>query len=113
MLAIIELLFCLPMANGRLERVYSQLKLIKNDRRTCLKEDTLDRLLQINVEGPPLSDWDTSELWLKEKVWRVNQQVHQRHSTPIHVAINLEDDTDADTELETFSFDDWEEWIQS
>ena len=45
-LAIIELLFCLPMANGRLERVFSQLKLIKNDRQTCLKEDTLDRLNQ-------------------------------------------------------------------
>ena len=38
-LAIIELLFCLLMANGRLERVFLQLKLIKNDRRTCLKED--------------------------------------------------------------------------
>ena len=44
-LAIIELLFCLPMANGRLERVFLQLKLIKNDRQTCLKEDTLDWLL--------------------------------------------------------------------
>ena len=35
----------LPMANGWLERVFSQLKLIKNYRRTCLKEDTLDQLL--------------------------------------------------------------------
>ena len=55
-LAIIELLFCLPMANGRLERVFSQLKLIKNDRQTCLKEDTLDRLNQYGR----LSDWDAS-----------------------------------------------------
>ena len=47
---------------------------------------------------------------MKEKVRRVNQQVHQRHSTATPVAINLEEDTDAD---ETFSFDDWEEWIQS
>lgn len=53
-LGIIELLFHLPMANGQLERVFSQLKLIKNDRRTCLKEETLDRLLRINVEGPTL-----------------------------------------------------------
>ena len=37
-LAIIELLFCLSMANGWLERVFSQ---IKNDRRTSLKENTL------------------------------------------------------------------------
>ena len=31
-LAIIELLFFLPMANGRFERVFSQLKLVKSDR---------------------------------------------------------------------------------
>ena len=114
MLAIIELLFCLPMANGRLERVFSQLKLIKNDRRTCLKEDTLDQLVRINVEGPPLSNWDASgafELWMKVKVRRVNQQLPQRHSTPTPVTINLDDDDDAG--LKTFSFDDWEEWIES
>ena len=65
------------------------------------------------MEGPPLSDWDASgafELWTKEKVRRVNQQVSQRHLTATPVAINLEEDADAD---ETFSFDDWEEWIQS
>ena len=57
-LAVIELLFCLPIANGRVERVFSQLKLIKNTRRTCLCEDTLDHFIKINVEGPPLTDWD-------------------------------------------------------
>ena len=54
-LVVIELLFCLPIANGRVERVFSQMKLIKNSRRTCLGEDTctLDQLLRINVEAPP------------------------------------------------------------
>jgi len=42
-LALTELLFCLPIANGRLERVFSTLKFIKSDRRNCLKEHTLDR----------------------------------------------------------------------
>lgn len=32
-LALVELLFCLPMSNGHVERVFSQLKLIKTDRR--------------------------------------------------------------------------------
>ena len=31
-LSIIELLFCLPLSNGHLERVFSQLKLIKTNR---------------------------------------------------------------------------------
>ena len=52
MLAVIELLFCLPMANGCLERVFSQLKLIKTNRHTNLGEDSLDYLVRVNVEGP-------------------------------------------------------------
>ena len=51
--------------------------------------------------------WDASgvfELWMKEKVQKVNQQVPQCHSTATPVAINLDEDADAD---ETFSFDDW------
>ena len=34
-------------------KAFSQMKLIKNSRRTCLGEDTLDQLLRINIEGPP------------------------------------------------------------
>ena len=51
-LTVVELLFCLPVSNGHLERVFSQIKLIKNNRRTCLRENTLDQLIRINVEGP-------------------------------------------------------------
>ena len=47
-------LFWLPIANDRVERVFSQMKLIKNSRHTCLGEDTLDQLLKINVETPLL-----------------------------------------------------------
>ena len=54
-LAIVELLFCI---SDHLERVFSQLKLIKTNRHTSIKEDTLDQLVRISVEGPPLSDWD-------------------------------------------------------
>ena len=71
-LAIMELLFSLPVANGQMERILPQLKLIKNNRRTYLWEDTLDQLLSINVEGLPLSDWDLThafELWYMEKTW--------------------------------------------
>lgn len=56
-LALVELLFCLPLTNGRLERLFSQLKLIKSDRRSSLGEDRLDQLLRITVDAPPLSKW--------------------------------------------------------
>ena len=55
--AVIELLFWLPIANGRVERVFSQLKMIKNNRHTCLHENTLNQPLRINVEGPNV-DWN-------------------------------------------------------
>jgi len=57
---LVELLFCIPMANGRVERTFSQLKLIKSNQCTCLKEDTLDELIRINVEGLPPAQWDAS-----------------------------------------------------
>ena len=108
-LAVIELLFCLPIANGRVERVFSQLKLIKNSRRTCLREDTLDQLLRINVEGPPLADRDATralELWWREKTRRVNHK--DSRSAPTRPQ---EEETETDREF--FSLAEWEEWIAS
>ena len=67
---LVELLFCLPMANGRVERIFSQLKLIKTERRTCLGIDRLDSLLQIVADAPPLSKWDASgavQCWWGDK----------------------------------------------
>ena len=52
-----------------------QLKFIKKRHRTSLKENTLDQLLRILVEGPPLSEWTADgalELWLREKASLLN-----------------------------------------
>ena len=72
-LAVVELLFCLPVSNGPLERVFSQLKLIKTNRCTKLGQDRLDSLMRIKVEGPALSEWDATrsvELWWQSKLRR-------------------------------------------
>ena len=50
-LTIVELLFGLPLSNGRLERLFSQLKLIKSDRHFSLGEDQLDQLLRIALDA--------------------------------------------------------------
>ena len=42
MLILAELLFSLPASNGKVERTFSQLKVIKSDKRTSLNNDTLD-----------------------------------------------------------------------
>ena len=76
MLALTESLFCLPMANGQLERIFSTLKFIKSDCQNCLKEITLDRFFCINVEAPALSKWNPEtavKLWSNDKVRRVTE----------------------------------------
>lgn len=74
-LAVVELLFCLPISDGHLERVFSQMKLIKGERHSSLGEDLLDDLLRISVEAPHPSTCDASgavELWWHDKTRRVN-----------------------------------------
>ena len=117
-LVIVELLFCLPMSNGHLEQVFSQLKLIKVNWHTCLKEDTLDRLIRINVEGPPLSKWNVScafELWEKAKVQRVNcKDAQSRHGSASAPSTSTStDSSESEVQTDHFSLDDWEEWIDS
>ena len=110
---VVELLFCLPIANGRVERVFSLLKLIKDNQRTCLKEDTLDHLLRIKEEGPPLAEWDASrsvELWWSKESCRVKVQ---QLSTTCNCAQETEAEASSDAESEVFSLDKWEEWISS
>ena len=61
-------------------------KLIKTNRRTCLHADTLDDLIQINVEGPPLSKWDSSvslDLRLKDKARRLNRKESRPPTTSV------------------------------
>ena len=117
-LKVIELLFCLPISNGKLERVFSQIKLIKNDRRTFLQENTLDQLIRINVEGPPLSEWDSScalDLWLKDKSRRVNRREPRNPPTTslkTFSSTSQSSPTDLDNSDEDgFTLDDWEDWI--
>ena len=74
-LSVTELLFCIPVSNGHLERVFSQLKLIKSDRRSRLGDDNLDNLLRIKVDAPPLLQWDSTgavNLWWKDKTCRIS-----------------------------------------
>ena len=109
-LAIVELLFCVPVANGHLERVFSQLKLIKTNRRNSIKEDTLDHLVRINVEGPSLSDWDPTDamqLWWRDKARRVNQ--HDSASSSASAGASTSATPEREPQQDVF---DWEEWEQ-
>ena len=51
-LAVVELLFCLPIASGRVERAFSAINVIKTNRRNFLGEDYFDDFMRIAIDGP-------------------------------------------------------------
>ncbi len=107
-LVLVEPIFTLPISNGRLERCFSQMKLIKTNRRSCLGEDRLDHLLRIQLEGPSLEKWDAGravELWWKDKTRRINRTSSQ--------SVTKEKDSGSrDKDAQTMvDFSDWETWL--
>ena len=59
-----------PIQTADVERTFSQLKIIKTRLRNRMKENTLDSLLRIAIEGPPTSEFpvaDAVKLWAAKK----------------------------------------------
>ena len=64
-LILCELAYSLPFFNVRVEQIFSS-KILKTSRRMNMQGDTLNDLLEINIEGPPLSSFcpdEAIELW--------------------------------------------------
>ena len=78
-LMLCELVFSLPFTTSRVEQIYSRLKVIKTKIRTSLHTTTLHDLLEIKVEGPPLSDFNADTAvtkWWGESTSRRVKHVH-------------------------------------
>ena len=74
-----ELLFCLPISNVKVERLFSLMGRIKTDSRSSLGETRLNSLIRIVMEGPTLETFDAAaamELWVNDSVRRPNQKPH-------------------------------------
>ena len=76
-LNLIELLFSLPVSNGMVERVFSQMNVIKGKRRSLLANDTLDDLLSISAANIPLCHFDP--IWWNNKVRHPNQNAQKQY----------------------------------
>ena len=87
-LVLCELCFSLPFSNGRVERIFSSLKLVKTERRTRLHH-TLSDLLEIHVEGPPLSDFSSSRGVLVRTVDRERGTQRERELPVIDIRSHL------------------------
>ena len=121
-LILVELLLSLPASNGKLERVFSQLNVVKTNKRTSLTNESLDDLLLLTSDSVPLKDFcpdDAIDLWWRDKVRRPHQSSRKRYKkrTPSSdVAVNestdssqceSEEDSDDDTDL----LGDWDDWM--
>ena len=72
---ITELLYSLPFSTVKVERFFSILKIIKNERRTSLNCSTLNDLLEVNVKGPTLSNFSPDSV---VNIWWSNCQSGRR-----------------------------------
>ena len=84
-LSLAELVCGLPMSNGHLETVFSQLKVIEVEGRSCLGEDRLNQLICISIDAGPLtSQWgsQSSEALLPGRGQARPVDLHQHRCPP-------------------------------
>ena len=122
-LSLAKLLFSLPVSNGKLERLFSQLNLIKTNKRAALSDQALQDLLTLNASKVPLQDYSPDsaiQLWWDAKQRRPNQAQRKKYkqrsvastsssscySSPTSAASDTEDET------QTTFLDDWDQWLE-
>ena len=54
---LVELCLCSPYSNATVERLFSQIKVVKIDWRNCLNERNLEDLLRIKISNFSLSEF--------------------------------------------------------
>jgi hypothetical protein len=86
-LILVRLLLTLPATNGKLERVFSTLKVLKVDKRSLLSNDTLDNSLVLNTDRIPLKEFNPDRsirLWWSKKNRRIHQQPRKDNQRKVH-----------------------------
>ena len=116
-LSLCELSFSLPFSNGRVEQIFSSLKVLKTIRRTNLQGNTLNDLLEIYVEGPPLSSFCPDraiELWWSNcsTTRRVNQQPRKEYR-PRNLESTDAEPTQGYQVEECLTLELWDEWFHN
>ena len=112
LLKLCALAFSLPFCNGRVEQIFSSLKVVKTSHRTNLDKDTLNDLLEIYIEEPPLGCFCPNvaiELW-----WSVcctTRRVNQRPRKTYRSQNPGSCDADTEEEEERTAIQLWDDWF--
>ncbi len=115
MLLLCELVFSLPFSNSRVEQTFSSLKIIKTKFRTKLSTSTLHDLLELNIEGPPLSSFNPDaavELWWKDctTTRRVNQQPRKQYRPRKDKQGHASEGDGESDEEQVMVLEEWDRW---
>ena len=82
-LLLIEHLLSIPISNTKVERMFSLMNHVKTDFQASLSENTLNHLIRIQMEGPPLDEFDPTpaiQLWAMGATRRLNQTERKHYS---------------------------------
>ena len=72
---VVKIALLIPLTNAHVERIFSQMKLIKNNLRNKMHLNTLDEHLMILLNGPEIDNFDflkAYENWESKKTRRNN-----------------------------------------
>ena len=123
-LTLATLLFSLPVSNGKLERTFSLVNIIKSSKRASLGSDTLKDLLTLNTEKVELNDFSPDsaiDLWWGSKTRKPshgprksykNRTPHQFSETA-SLDTEAEESMDLDTNTDSLLLGDWDEWMNN
>lgn len=91
------------------------LKIIKTDRRTNLSNETLNDLLEIQVEGPPLKDFKADaaiQEWWDDCC--TTRRVHQEPRKPYRPRAEASSSTESPPSTSSsVSLSDWDSWMEA
>ena len=76
-LLLIRLLFCLPVSNAIVKTFFGSRKRVKTVKRAAIGQKTMEDILTIMAEGPPLEEYDATSAvlsWYSSKSRRSNQK---------------------------------------
>ena len=135
LLILIQLLFALPASNGKIERVFSQLNVIKTKKRTALSNDTMNDLLVIKTSKCELKDFSPESsirIWWEAKTRRPNQRNRKQYAARKKSTVSsststsnssssstvslldsesTDNDEEEEAEDEAILLDDWDRWV--
>jgi len=116
-LGLVTLLLSIPASNGKLERAFSQMNIIKTSKRSLMSNDSLDDLLLLTLNEVPLNRFspDTAiDLWWKDKQRRPNQQKRKKYKQRNPNSASPQVETSSSESEEEDHHDllsDWDSWM--